>query len=100
MMAFTKRLLAVAAFAISSLAIAQPIGGTPEAAIKIGSEFLQLILGVAPGEVKVGTTSFNDNAASLQLRASGSVCDLELLKNASANKYGWVVQLHTCKKEK
>ena len=92
-------LLVIAAVAFqSSVVLAQPVSGSQEAAVQVGVEFVQLLFGTAPDQVKVGSTSFNANAASVQLRSAVNECDLELIKNASANKYGWIVQLHICKK--
>lgn len=100
-MTIKNKLLAMAAVAIqSTVALAQPVSGSPEAAVQVSKEFVQLLYGVASEQVTMGRTSFNDNAASLQVRAPVTECDLELIKNASVNKYGWVVKLHTCKKVK
>jgi hypothetical protein len=100
-MTLKDKLMLIAAVAIqSSVVLAQPVSGSPEAAVQVGADFVQLLFGVGPDQVKVGRTSFNDNAATLQLSAAVNECDLALLKNSSANKYGWIVQLHTCKKVK
>lgn len=100
-MTFKNKLWVIAAFAIqSSVAVALPVSGSQDAAVQAGSDFLQLLYGVGPDQVKVGKTSFNDNAAILQIRTAANECNLELIKKASANKYGWELQIHSCTKAK
>ncbi len=98
-MTLKNKLLVIVAIAFqSSVAVAHPESGSPEAAVKVGSDLIQLLYSVGSSEIQAGTPSISDNVANLQIRAAGNVCDLTLLKNATANQFGWIVQFHTCKK--
>lgn len=102
---------ALAAFATAAAATAQiPVVGGPSSSptaianqvVEIGNvrmastEFITLILDVSAKDVKAVPTAITASTATVKAVTPTKVCDLELSRNATANKHGWVVQKHAC----
>jgi hypothetical protein len=101
----------LAAFAAATAATAQiPVVGGPSSnptnianqltetgkVSTASTEFLSLILDVPAKDVQAVPTALAESAATVKAVTPTKVCDLELIRNATANKHGWVVQKHAC----
>ena len=80
-----------------TVAHSQPAAGTLPAAHKVASDFMQLIYNVKDSS-EVTTTMLESSPKSASIRAAipSQVCNIQLLKQDGVNKYGWVVQMHSC----
>lgn len=92
------------AFAIFNFTVMHPASasdhtlqsGSAEASREAGRTFVALIYGSNPIFIEVSQPTIDNEWATLQTKSDGKICNLTLQRNASANKYGWVVSTHSC----
>jgi hypothetical protein len=76
------------------------IKGTRDAALEMISEFLQAQYKAPKEQIRqVSILNEAENSLTVQAKFQKNACTLTLLKKASANTFGWVVQQHRCDPE-
>lgn len=58
--------------------------------------FSRLLYDVPAEQIGAQVIEAQGRAATVKATMPARECDLTLMKNADANKYGWVVQVHSC----
>jgi hypothetical protein len=67
-------------------------------AASAAAEFLKLIYGVADKSIKFDAPVLQGDRFTVKAVIPGRNCNMALTRNATANKFGWVVQEYTCPK--
>lgn len=70
--------------------------GSPEAARQASVELIQVLSGVQADKIIAQTLESTENSAVVRVTTPAKVCNLELMKNSSLNKYGWEVKQQRC----
>lgn len=71
--------------------------GTEYAATLAARDFLKFLYDVPAEQIGVQVIEAQGRAATVKATMPARECDLTLMKSADANKYGWVVQVHSCR---
>jgi len=74
-----------------------PAEGSQEAAVRVVADFLHEYY-KAPKNIGTSYAVLAKTADSLTLQTElrDKVCNVQVVRNSEANKYGWVVQQHAC----
>ena len=71
--------------------------GTEYAATLAAAELLKTLYDVPAEKIAAKVVQSQGKSATVKATMPARECDLSLMKNADANKYGWVVQTHSCR---
>ena len=71
--------------------------GTEYAATLAAAELLKTLYDVPAEKIATKVVQSQGKSATIKATMPARECDLSLMKNADANKYGWVVQTHSCR---
>ena len=70
--------------------------GTPMAARQAAVRFVSILYGAPSESVNTIMLEAKGNFATVRTAWENQACTLKLVKNATANELGWVVQEHPC----
>lgn len=74
------------------------VSGSDYAATLAARELIKALNNVPDEKIAINIIDMQTKSATLKATFPGYVCDMELMKNETANKYGWVVQNPGCRK--
>ncbi len=73
-----------------------PASGSPDAARLAGIRFVNVMFGVPDEKIEAAVVESTATSALVRASYPSQQCNLTLVKNATANEFGWTVQLHKC----
>lgn len=78
---------------------ALPASGSMDAARLAGIRFINVMFGVSDEKIEAAVVESTATSALVHANYPAQKCSLTLVKNATANEYGWTVQIHKCQRK-